>query len=255
MLRIRAEQMLAFEQAAMRRFEDEMVVHSKDFEPLLCEIIGEEQLRVAIRQAIARAAAYGFTYRGPIRLFIEMMFLSGSAFDTDPQYPAFGNLLRSSDDQMQRAERIREEFLDYLEKVSGPDAINVQKALRELLVLARDPVTLSESNFVAEMLQGMTRVFPQKVAYVGEKALTVLIHEGLAEAQRYGFRTVRSKGMIVVLMFAFGHGCTNDPLYPWLSRTLTDTRIVDPAARAQRLEKKSITWLEHVVANNAGSLT
>ena len=80
--------MLAFEQAALRRFEDEMVVHSKDFSPLLCEIIGEDQLRVAVRQAMARAAGYGFTYRGPIRLFIEMMFLCGSAFDTDPQYPA-----------------------------------------------------------------------------------------------------------------------------------------------------------------------
>jgi hypothetical protein len=255
MLQIREEQMLAFEEAAWRRFEDEMVVHSKGFSPKLCEIIGEEQLRLALRQAMARAAGYGFTYRGPIRLFIEMMFLCGSAFDTDPQYPALGQVLRSSEDQMQRAEQIHEGFLDYLERVSGPSAANVQKALRDLLIFARKPVALSENDFVGDMLREMARIFPQKVAYTGEEALTALIHEGLAEARKYGFPAVRSKALLVVLMFAFGHGCTEDPLYPWISRTLRDARVVDPAARAERLKKKAVTWLEHVVARNEGVQT
>jgi hypothetical protein len=250
MLQIREEQMLAFEQAALRRFEDEMVVHSKDFSPILCEIIGEDQLRVALRQAMARAARYGFTNRGPIRLFIEMMFLCGSAFDTDPQYPTWSKILRSSDDQMDRAEQIHEGFLDYLERVSGPGAVNVRKALKDLLTVARKPVTFSANDFVAGMLQEMTRTFPQKTVYVGEEALTALIHEGVGEARKYGFATVRPEAMVVVLMFAFGHGCTYDPLYPWISRTLRDARIIDSAARAQRLEKKAVTWLEHVVARN-----
>jgi hypothetical protein len=253
MLQIREEQMVVFEQAALRRFEDEMVVHSKEFSPELCEIIGDEQLRVALRQAMARAARYGFTYRGPIRLFIEMMFLCGSAFDTDPQYPAWGKVLRSSDDQMHRAEQIREGFLDYLEGVSGPGAENVRKALRDLLIFARRPLTLSRNDFVAGILQEMAGIFPQKVAYVGEEALTALIHEGVAEARKYGLATVRAEAMVVVLMFAFGHGCTYDPLYPWISRTLRDARIIDSAARAARLEKKALTWLEHVVAGNDGA--
>ncbi len=253
MLQIRKEQMVTFEQDALRRFEDEMVLHSKEFSPELCEIIGDEQLRVALRQAMARAARYGFTYRGPIRLFIEMMFLCGSAFDTDPQYPALGEVLRSSDEQMHRAEQIHEGFLDYLERVSGPGAENVRKALRDLLIFARRPLTLSRNDFVAGILQEMAGIFPQKAAYVGDEALTALIHEGVAEARKYGFATVRAEAMVVVLMFAFGHGCTYDPLYPWISRTLRDPRIIDSAARAGRLEKKALTWLEHVVAGNDGA--
>ena len=255
MLQIRGEQMLAFEQAALRRFENEMVTHSQQFSPRLCEIIGEKQLRVALRLVIARAAGYGFTNRGPVRLFIEMMFLCGSAFDTDPQYPALGEVLRSPYDQMQRAQQIHEGFLDYLERVSGPGAENVRKALRDLLIFARRPVTLSANDFVAGMLQEMNRIFPKKVAYTGEEALKSLIQEGLAEARKYAFPTVRSKALLVVLMFAFGHGCTYDPLYPWISRTLTDMKIVDPAARAERLERKAVTWLEHVVARNEGTQT
>lgn len=250
MLVVRAEQMKIFEQDALRRFEDEMVVHSKDFSPRLCEVIGEEQLRVALRRAIDRADGYGFTYRGPVRLFIEMMFLCGSAFDTDPQYPAVGEVLRASGDQMQRAEQIHEGFLDYLEKVSGPGAANVRKALRDLSTFARMPVTFSSNDFVTGMLQEMTRVFPQKAAYIGEAGLKALIHEGIAEARKYRFSTVGEGTLVVVLMFAFGHGCTDDPLYPWIARTLKDERIIDPAARAERLKKKAVTWLEHVNARN-----
>lgn len=250
MLAIRAEQMKTFEQAAMRRFEDEMVVHSKDLSPRLCEVIGDEQLRVALRSAINRAMTYGFSNRGPIRLFIEMMFFCGSGFDTDPQYPKVGEILRASGDQMQRAERIHEGYLEYLDKVSGPGAANVHKALRDLEFFARSPISFTAENFVSGMLREMHTIFPKKTDFVGGEGLTALIQEGMAEAHKYGFNTVRANALIVVLMFAFGHGCTEDPLYPWISNTLRDERIVDSEARVARLEKKAITWLEHVNARN-----
>jgi len=248
MLIIRKEQMKAFGNDALRRFEDEMVVHSKEFTPRLCKVLGDEQLRVALRQAMERANIYGFTNRGPIRLYIELMFLYGNDFDTDPQYPALGDVLNAPGDQMLRAEQIYEGILDYQEKVSGLNAANVRKALTALSAFAKKQVRFSPNNFVAEMLQEMTHAFPQKAAYIGEESLTTLIHEGRAEASKYGFLADRGETLMVVLMFAFGHGCSNDPLYPWISRTLMDEMIVDPAARAKRLEKKSITWLNHVLA-------
>ena len=55
-------------------------------------------------------------------------------------------------------------------------------------------------------------------------------------------------------MFAFGHGCCEDPLYPWIARTLTDEKITDAEARAKRLEKKAITWLDHVLILFDGSV-
>ena len=246
---IRQEQTEAFRQHHLQKFEDEMVEHGKDFAPPLCGVIGDEQLRVALRSAMTRAEGYGFTNRGPVRLFIEMMFLCGSAFDTDPQYPAVGTVLRASGDQMQRAQQIHELCLDNLGKVAGPGGANVHKALSDLLTYARMPIMFS-NDLAADMLQAMHRVFPQKAAYVGEANLRTLIDEAIAEARQYRFETARQKALLVVLKFAFGHGCTDDPLYPWIARTLRDERIVDPAARAARLEKKAVTWLEHVVARN-----
>ena len=160
MIIIREEQMKVFEDAALRRFEDEMVVHSKEFTPRLCKVLGDKQLRVALRQAMERSGTYGFTNRGPIRLYIELMFLCGSDFDTDPQYPAVGVILNAPGDQMLRAEQIYAGVLDYQEKVSGPDAANVRKSLEFWADFVRKPVNFSTNDFVTEMLHKMTRAFP-----------------------------------------------------------------------------------------------
>ncbi len=248
MIKIRSAQMKVLEGEALKRFENEMVLYSKEFTPRLCEVLGDDQLREAIRQAMSRADSYGFTNRGPLRLYIEIMFLCGSNFDTDPQYPEVAEILNSSDDQMQRAEKIYQGVLGYQEKVLGKNNINVREALEALSAYARMPVMMNANNFEVEMFQELKLVFSQKVAYVGQKGVNELIHEGRVEAQKYGFSSVRGEAMMVILMFALGHGCINDPLYPWVSRTLKDERIKDSAARAKRLEKKAVTWLNHVLA-------
>jgi len=244
---IRQEQVESFRQHHLQKFEDEMVDHCKEFSPTLCKVIGEGQLRVALRSSMRRADGYGFTNRGPIRLFIEMGFLFGSAFDSDPQYPSFGKILQSPDDQMVRAEQIHQGSLEYLDKVSGPDNANVLNALGKLAIFAKKPILFSFENFSASLLHEMRRIFPQKYDYVGKTNLTVLIDEGAAEAHKYGFSTVRQATLMVVLKFAFGHGCTNDPLYRWISATLQDERIVNSAARSERLERRAVTWLTHVL--------
>ncbi|MCP3868897.1 MAG: hypothetical protein GY703_12530 [Gammaproteobacteria bacterium] len=247
MLKIRSTQMNVFDEAALRCFEDDMVVHSEEFSPRLCEVIGEAQLRVALRQAMKRADAYGFTNRGPIRLYIELMFLYGSHFDSDPQYPALGRILNLSGEQMLRAEQMYDQVLDYQEKVSGPEGVNVHKALEALSHFARQPSTFSENGFASEICRELTRIFPQKAAYIGDEMLQALIAEGRTEAQRYGFTSLRGEALLVALMYAFGHGCTDDPIYPWISQTLRDPRITDSTARARRLERKAKTWLDHVL--------
>jgi len=248
---VRADQLEAFEQAGRRRFEDQMVAHSQDFSPRLCEVLGEEQLRIALRAAMQRAEGYGFTLRGPVRLYIEMMFLCGSGFHADPQYPVLGEILRQPGDQMERAQRIHEASLDYLDRVCGPDNENVRRALANLRAFAATPIAFP-NGFGRSMLDYMAGIFPQKAAYVGEAGLRALIVDGVNRARAYRFTTERQAALVVTLMYAFGHGCTRDPLYPWIERTLTDPRIGDPGARAERLERKSVTWLEHVLARKPG---
>jgi len=138
--------------------------------------------------------------------------------------------------------------LNYNKKISGKGNINTHNALKALSISAKAETKFQAYSFVEDIHQEMKRAFPQKTDYLGKENLTNLINEACTKARLYGFHTIRGQAMIVVLMFAFGHGCVNDPLYPWISQTLKDQKITDSDARSYRLEKKSITWLEHVLA-------
>lgn len=248
MLVIQRSQMEAFKEAARSTFENEMVAHLAEFSPPLFKAIREEQMRKAVHFGIGQAESYGFTCRGPVRLYLELMLLFGSYFDTDPQYPWAAEIIKNSDmDQMQRAERLYEKTMDYRNKVAGPDDVYTVRALRNISILARQPLTISSEAFVPDLLGEIKHIYPQKAAYVGDPQLEALIHKGIGGARRQRFTTGREFTLVVVLMLAFGHGCGADPLYPWIARTLRDERLTDPEARAKRLEAKALTWLEHVL--------
>ena len=248
MLKVRAEQMQVFEAHALRAFEDEMVAHSKEFAPHLSAVLGDEQLRVAVQTAISKAGEYGFTLRGPIRLFVELTFLFGSGFHDDPQYPVIGEVLRSEAPEMTKANRLHEWHNEYLEKVAGPENVNVRRALEFVDNFARTTPAALERNLDDEILRGIVRAFPERAVSIGENALRALVAEGKEEAARHGFTTARSNALLIILKASFGHRCTNDPIYPWIRKTLDDPQIAGPDARADRLERKAVTWLGHVLA-------
>src|SRR6185295_17172578 len=149
-MRIRDEQIETLKQVPLRVFEDEMVAHLAEFSPPLFKAVKEKQLRKVIRFGMAQADTYGITFRGPIRLYLELMLLFGSHFDTDPQYPWAGEILRDQDStpQMERAERLYEKTMDYREKVAGEQDEYTLNALRRILDLAQKPLAYPSSDRV-----------------------------------------------------------------------------------------------------------
>lgn len=254
MLVIRKEQIEHLGGGTLRAFENEMVQHLAEFSPPLYRVIKDDQLREVVRFGIGQAERYSFKLRGPVRLYLEMMLLFGSHFDTDPQYPWAKEILvdRHSRPEMERADLLCAKVTDYQEKVSGPNGEHTQEALEGLQNIGRNPLNLSSNDFEESVRREMYRVFPQKVEYIGNDNLGKLIRDGRAEAKKYDFPVTSGETLMVVLKFAFGHGCADDGLYPWIGRTLKDERISTPAARAERLERKSITWLDHVLKGSLG---
>ena len=248
---ISTEQMSLFKEAALRSFQNKMLDHLRDFSPLLFEAVGEEQMGKAIQFGIDQAGGHGFNLRGPVQFYLELMLLFGSHFDSDPQYSWVGKILNDQDSgsQMQRAEMLYEKAIDYRKKVAGPDDTYTFEALKNIGFMARQPLTVSKNNFTQDMLQVIASLYPQKAAYVGREGLEALIHKAMGGAQRQRFTTVRGAVLVTLLMFAFGHGCGVDPFYPWIAKSLKNDTQPDPDARARRLEKNALTWLEHVLAN------
>ena len=251
MIVISQKQMNVFSENFANSFEDEMFEHSIGFMPELSKILGEESLRYIVRQSIAHAKEYGFTKKGTIRIFIESIFLRGNGFDTDPQYPLLGKILSLPEDEMQRAEKIHKECLSYYENVSGYKSKNLLRALEKLLSILEKPFEYSSEHFEADILREMRNTFPQKITYIGEKNILLLIHEGRLISDKYELPEITGEALIIGLMFTFGHNCFNDPSYPWINRVLTDEKIITPEKRAERLKKKATTWLKKVLSRNA----
>jgi len=249
MLQIRSEQNDALKTMALKRFEDEMVVHLGEFSPPLVKTLKEVQLRHAIRFGIKRAKHYNFTNRGPVRFYLEMMFMFGSHFDTDPQYPWASEILinQDADSQKQCADRLFEKTMDYRKQVIGPKDAYSLKALKKILILARHPPTLSKDDFIPAIRRQVINTYPEKAAYIGNNDLDTLIRESCDCALNLHFSDTRETSLLLVLMLTLGHGCIKDPLYPWISRTLADVKSRPPKNKARRLEKKSIIWLDHVL--------
>jgi hypothetical protein len=251
MLIIRKEQMDTLRAAALGAFEEAMAEHLGGLSPFLSNAVGPDQLRKAVRLGIERAAGYGFDCRGAVRLYLELMLLFGSYFDTDPQYPWAAEILadRDSDPQLQRAARLYEQALDYLCQVAGPEEAHLLKALKNIRAFAKQPLSFAPDDLVSTMLGEITLIYPEKAAYVGQEGLAALIRKAGQGARNMRFETPRGMALVVELMLVFGHGCGADPLYPWIAQTLRDETTNDPAAKAKQLEMKAMAWLEQMMVH------
>jgi hypothetical protein len=250
---IRQEQMDAFRQSALQQFEDEMLDHLREFAPKHWNVMGELDGRRVIRTGIERAEKYGFTNRGPVRFYIELMLMFGSYFDTDPQYPWASSILRQREpmNQMIRADQLHAAMKDYVELVSGPDHRYSIAAMRRLSQTrfedVLEGVTRGKLNLEASVLHQLERIYPEKCAYLGEPCLRILIQRGFALSLRYDL--VSEKGMVLMtaLIFALGDGFAHDPQCVWISRRLDDTRWSDTGKRVEELYSRAMIYLQHVL--------
>ncbi|MEA3444158.1 MAG: hypothetical protein U9R19_05465, partial [Bacteroidota bacterium] len=126
---------------------------------------------------------------------------------------------------------------------------NTVNALDQILSVSQNPPVLPKEKFISMMLKETSEIFPEKYNFVGDEALNLLFNKGVIEAQNYEMKSTQGWLLICVLKIAFGDGCTIDPLYPWIERTLKDEKITDSEKRLNRLKNKSITWLRQVIAN------
>jgi hypothetical protein len=250
MVIIRKEQMQVFEHDVLRRFKEEMVQHLFQFAPTHCEGIGEENVLRVIALGMERSALYGFTNRGPVRFYLELMFLFGSYFDTDPQLPLWATEILQGgtiDDQMARADCLHARTLEYRRVAIGPSNAYAQSAVQRFRGMAAQPLPFLRENLVDGLLAEIQKVYPERCTYVGERALRALIEEGIVTAERQALTTVRGMALCVLLMFQLGHGCFEDPLYPWIARTLEALPVEDSSMRAQRLERRAMVYLELIL--------
>jgi len=248
---IRDQQMAAFQEYARTAYHRELVARMKEFAPQLCRIIGDRGLDSVVGSGMKRAEKYGFTRRGPIRLFVELMFRFGSDFDSDPQLPWATRTLTASphEHEMARADRLYGEMSAYLERVDGPNSEYAREALRRLKDALASPPPRFFGPFQEQALADLHTFYPQKYEYLSDGPLRIVIGSAVDAARTLGISTEPGVALLVGLKFGFGHGALKDPLYPWIGAALADESTPDPNDRAKRLCAKTMLYVDDMLLN------
>jgi hypothetical protein len=243
MLRIRPAQFDTFERAARAQFEDETVEHLRGFAPAHARGVGEDGLRTLIRLGLERAGRYGFTLRGPVRFYIELMVMFGSDFDTDPllPWPAPG-LRPGAGGELARADRLHDQAMAYRDRVIGPDFAAEAAAIRRLL---KDPVAtwLAGDHSDTAVEARMRATYPEKCDAAAPGAVRAVIANGRRAAAASGLPAAAGGALFAALMLAFGHGCPADPQFPWIADNLRDTAGQPGGPRVEKLATRAVAYL------------
>ena len=250
MLQIRKEQIEVFDEVAVKSFEDQILKHLREYFPKHCEPLAEEEIRRIIRYGAERARGHGFTYIRSINLYLNLMFLLGSHFDTDLQLPWAAELIadRSIAHETPRIDRLYERASAYLDAVAGKknEHINaaLERARKEQLSTAPPPI--DSPDFYRFVIARLQALYPHKCEAVGELNLRLLIRQGIETAGDYAITDARGVIIYIGLMFLLGTGFDTDPLFSWAGAILN--KDAPGEQKAQQLYEASMTLLNHWLA-------
>jgi hypothetical protein len=247
MLIIRDAQLQALSDAARRRFEDELVAHTREFAPRLFDLRGEACMRGVVRDGMARARTAGFVERGPVRFWVELMLAFGRDWDTDPQLAwARPPLADRESPPLARAQALYLAMNDYLDDVEGEGKQFALAALRR--VAERDWDDVVAHGAPAGLLSSIAELYPEKAARVGREGLERIADAAERATVVHGLDQAGAQALLGGLMFGFGYGVLTDPLYPWVGATLA---AADAASRARRLTAKTRTYVQAMLEHLA----
>ena len=247
---IRQDQTEAFRQAHLKRFEDEMVEHLQKFSPQHSKMVGDAGTRQLIRLGMDNASKYGLSNRGPLRFYMELMFMFGSYFDTDPQHPWASTVLmdRKGISQEVCADRLFEAMNDFKEEIVDPERKHLIESLQEIRNSRVEDCLPAGVRFEDAMLQCVQSACPIRSEYLGESVLRKLVLFGSEIARRFDFKTDRGIALIVAMVFLGGHGFFRDPQYWWIAKGLDAKQYPDEKQRVEYLCSQSGRYLDSILS-------
>jgi len=251
MLKIRKEQSDELAKIAIKRFEDSMVVHIKEFFPKYFEIMGKPIIRNVIQYGIDRAEDYDFTTERDVSLYISLMIMLGSNFDVDPQLPWAGRILtdESIQDSIARIDRLYDTAMDYLDRVSGLESQYYKRALVNVRDYPFNELSQTGvSNIERKAMSQLQKIWPQKYESIDSLTERLFINSGIEIANNYNFTSERGVGLYIALMFMLGSGFNKDPQFPWAAAVLNDKSTADQATRIDRLYNEAMALLKKCLA-------
>jgi hypothetical protein len=247
---IRRQQIEALSEAARSNFESQMCKHLMSFSPVHCGKLGHLVTRDVVRLGIDRAGSYGFTNRGPVRFYIELMIQLGTDYDSDPQLEWASSTLKAyqPETEEERASLLYDRAVNYIDAVLGPKHEHEKHALSRAQRLTLHDLSRVANGSSEMWLAALRSIHPQKMDSAGETAVRTIIGQAAEQIRRLSLTDPRGTLVLAALMYAFGHGCLTDPQFPWIAASLADRVRRDAAGAIEYLFERSIGYIRESLA-------
>ncbi len=246
MIFMRQEQMKAFEQAGLANFQNSMVGHVKEYFPNHYRIAGEPVVLDVIRYGIDNGGKYGFVGERDLCLYITVMFMLGSNFDSDFMYPwAREILVGEMPDPSERAVALADKALDFMKEIGGPENRHINRAF---LGLRKELPAIMEDREIGELKRyaktKLQKIFPAKFEALGETVVARLVEEGTVAATKYNIRSKAGHALYIGMMFFMGSAMDREPFLPWVGKILNDKSLAENGGTEKRLYDETRAFLE-----------
>jgi hypothetical protein len=242
MLTIRNEQIQALDQAVVRTLEKEILQYLKLTFPADCELLGEDEARAMIRDGALRARGCGLKMASGVRAFVDLMFLLGSGFDSDPRFPALRGLLTASGrDEDARVEDLSRLAKDYRERVEGPARKHLMAAARRFDTQHITAAPYSDEMIKTPLAINLKLLYPEKCEYLGDEGLSGLVIEGIEAGRTFGLTQLGALQAYTRLILLLGRNFHLDPRWSATARILGEE--VNQLLKAEALQAEVAEWL------------
>jgi hypothetical protein len=224
---IQNKQTDVFRTLALKKFEDEMVEHVKEFFPNHFIIMQDMDTRYTIRYAYFQAKKYGFNTHRNVCLYLNTMLILGSNFDNDPQYPWAQSILhdKSINSPMFRIDKITDKAEEMFDQIAGPEQIYLDQAYRNMCDNNHELFQKMCNGSLRDSPHYLRMIFAEKYEVVGTSDLKYMIRYGISNAVNYNITSDLNMWVYVVFMFLLGSGYDKDPQFPWAGKILGNTLI------------------------------
>lgn len=198
------DQVDVLKKISIESYIDEITEHCTDIFPRLIPLYRKEDVHYYIQQGITLAKKAGYTQRGPVRLYINMMILLGVNFECDPLFQWLKTEGGNTLPQIERSVICYGLLDDYLASVYGENGRFYKKSLERFKNYSVKffPEKISSNNEgLHELLRG---IYPQKYDFAGYDAVNDLISLSVDKCERYKLNMVCHKSYLALIMFLFG---------------------------------------------------
>jgi len=202
---------------SLKKDTDDFIIHCRKMFPSLVTLQRKEHLRPYIEQSVELAKKAGFTQRGPVCVYMDMMIILGVGFERDPLHAWLApDALTDSSSQLEKSMALYAALKNYLNTVYGEQGMFFEESLQRLRHITINTLPVNPDSYSENVHALLHALYPQRYDFIGYDAINAWLSFTDVRMKNAGITKAKHKAYMALIMFLFGYqfdqGCFRNAL-------------------------------------------